>query len=746
MSDAIVLRTVAGRQTFISGPCSVQQVQHQAALAFAFVPASVRLVRQGKLLQPHDAVSCGEELVVVGRRCRKTSEAQKTPPPRETSISPNKVLCSPIVGEALPRLHCPDGLVEVVGLANDLGPLAIAVLRHHPTVQWMTNFVSGDPARLELVMRQCQRECPLFVQWVQHNAQLFLQLLNGGLAASPAFPIHANSCDDLIIVRGPDGGVLEWGESEYGELELHLEVVEDGGLAEGPEGIDEDDEDDDEVCELQSLERQLHELMLNTSQPVERMLAMARLAAAYRNRFERLGDCEESATRYTRDAMSLAVDSFAGFATVGDEIVRVFSAADKWFAERHPFSAFVARTGHQLVEELCSASVVTALDCFVEARRLCDYSKATDTTFIALYPSYHDQGTEVFVITRGDVMVRSLSAGMERLEAGAAFLSELTADSHRQGIALTLWNERLAGLHGQFIEPILDLLPSNPHAESFLDAGAPVLCMLTPKLSRPVPFAAFLDKQEVPLLAKFALFQAFSVDPLINQKQRSSRPVSVFHFDEQQPWMSRALLRTLGATCRRSTDALTVVHGPVLTQQQADLVLVENYCDHIQWSQFRSAALVRVLACNSPLPYEFLRVFYTYVSEGCALSRAVRQASLATAAVFPAEPWLWAAMCLIQSGAPLRALLLVNSPPLPMPKAQRPLTMTNEAKYCVEKAIPDIYDAMVNSLIADKPKDEVSVLETLIECLCSREQDLTAPNPLPRDNGAAAHGTFRAAA
>ena len=697
-SGTIILKTVGGRHVTVPGPVAARQLCDQAALAFGFLPSSLRLIRAGSEVSEHHVINCNEEIVVVGSRGRRSFE-EKAPVPgdRRTGI------ISPIVGDALPPAHCPDGLREILCFSLDVAsPLLPVVLANHPTIEWMSNFISGDHSRLELVLRQCQRDCPAFVDWVRSHAQLFLQLVNREPVVADItvdFSPMMTGMDEFIILRENDEST----------------------------DMDDDDDNEQEVVLLQQREKKLHDLMLNTSQPLVRMQAMAHVAASYRNRYERVGDCEEQATRYTRDAMSLGVDSYASFSDADDEIVDVFAAAERWFAERHPFSALVARIAHMLFQELCEewtrcGWVRSVPDCFVEARRLCDYSKESSTTVLAMFPSYEvTSATLLYVICRGNVMVRSVLSSLDRLTAGADFLAALTVDGRREAVALRLWQERLVDLHHLFLEPVADLLPPFANAEMAADDQTPQLTFLTPSLKRPVPFAAFIDSRGIPLVAKFAVCQAFSFRSLVDRRELSGPAHSLFDVDGQQPWLTRSLMRAIGVGTRRINEPLTVLHISSCTNTSAERVADFTFFEKFTGSfpSVRSSALVRGMPCHEePLPYEFLRTFYMLTSEGVTLARAVRQASLATAALFPGLPWAWASMMLLHNGGALRALNDAHKGKV------RQIGLSEEARYCINKSIPEMYDVMVSCLVTEKPESEIAVLETLIECLCSKEREL----------------------
>lgn len=285
-----------------------------------------------------------------------------------------------------------------------------------------------------------------------------------------------------------------------------------------------------------------------------------------------------------------------------------------------------------------------------------------------------------------------------------------------------------------------------------MDAGQ--VCFIVSFSPVPLPFSSMLDGNGVPVIAKWGVFQAHvPTDIFVADSSPFLVPTggTTMVLSEGTPhWLTRQLARSLGAAPltapARPGEASTILHVdnmdrfPMSALPTCDFFVCERFIEGMRYTINR-AALVRSMKIhpdNEGFPYEYGRTLYLTLAEGKSICRSVRAAVMATMAVYPLEPWVWGSSTLFNFGGPLPSL--EHHAERQAKRAQRRdmesqrLLRTNaaatpESRYAEYMGVNTLYNAMITSLLANKPTTTEAIEDRLIACLESFPSDFKSTRP-----------------
>ncbi|CUG94363.1 Hypothetical protein, putative [Bodo saltans] len=398
------------------------------------------------------------------------------------------------------------------------------------------------------------------------------------------------------------------------------------------------------------------------------------------------------------------------------------------------------------VDESVISTIESLADPFQETMRLMRYTQEQNTTLV-LY-SLVGPGSMLIYVLRGgkDIRIAQAPVAHDGFKGSMMFLED-ALQRRRFGVNLNLlWTEHMSSMYAALVQPVEQWLPAAPSEVADVDCGQ--VCFIVSFSPVPLPFSSMLDGNGVPVIAKMAVFQAHvPTDIFVADSSPFLTPTAgtTMVLSESTPnWMTRQLARSLGASPMtipaRSGDAATILHVenverfPMSALPLCDFFVCERFIEGMRYTIHR-AALVRSMKIhpdNEGFAYEFGRTLYLTLSEGKTICRSVRAAVLATMSVFPLEPWVWGSSTLFNYGGPIPSL--EHHAERQAKRAQRReiesqrLLRTNaaatpESRYADNMGVNTIYNAMVASLLGDRPDTIDGIEDRLIACLESFPPD-----------------------
>lgn len=680
--------------------------------------------------------------------------------------------------------HVPDGLIEVTrgveGLTDDYHRFRF--LEGHVTIQAIRELVQGDVRRLEAIIKQAAEVHPPFVEKVVRAfPQMFLDVINGkqrrflqDLFAPPASGSAVMSAGDMMMMfdDGDEGdGEGEGLTSDQRDnvlAQAGLEVMEALGALFGSDvevnvAIGGDDADDmlhggggdrgeldwGDEGDIAALQAEL-DLAVTEGNHISAAACHVQIAAAERSKANdapSVAEAERISSHYSAavehalrmpdivrsDELGLAI---AAVSSVGPQ---VFVAAQLWFLERGDarkslevcvahFSFWDAlERGHR--SDVADKSPTETVD---ELLALCA-SEGGDFT-VVIYSLLKDDALYVtYVVRQGEVIGRTARFVADAFRAVLIFM-ETSLQKQGAGVnAMMVWAEQLGRMYESFIAPIEDLLPRRP-ADLFSKAAH--VCFVPTMTKIALPFAAMMDNNGVPAIAKWEVSQCRSVDAVLDasikaqhaRRTASTPPPSLVVADTRPAWLTHTIRRALDVEVAPTArlPRASVLHLEDASRAvscAAELVVGETFSRELLDSLATSCTtgFVRCMDPRGEAPYELMRHFYRCLCHTGSVTTAGREAMLRCAEASPTTLWQWASFTVVNYVSKLPSLESRAQSATVVAKQQtrrrRVLMASSEAHYTQLHSIGELYDEMVHCLLDERPTHEDAVLGSLISFL-----------------------------